>query len=71
MLIECTKKLADAMKIKMCDITPIKREPFYEWHANLFLFDRRKGGALQKAGEYCFICNRGNIHRRGFSCGLG
>lgn len=35
------------MKIQLPNnITPIKREPFYEWHANLFLFDRRKGVIL-------------------------
>lgn len=43
MLIECTKKLSDAMKIKPANIVPIKREPFFEWHANLFTFQRRKG----------------------------
>jgi hypothetical protein len=42
MLIECTKKLADVLKIKLSD-TPISIDPLYEWHANLFLFDRRKG----------------------------
>ena len=46
MLIECTKKLADAMKIKLSALEPIKRESFYEWHANLFMFDRRKGVIL-------------------------
>ena len=56
MLIECTKKLADAMKIKLGDITPIKREPFYEWHANLFWFDRRKGVILMNnQTRYCIV----------------
>lgn len=56
MLIECTKKLADAMKIKLLDITPMKREPFYEWHANLFMFDRRKGAILMNnQTRYCIV----------------
>ena len=56
MLIECTKKLADAMKIKLVNITPVEREPFYEWHANLFLFDRRKGIILMNnQTRYCIV----------------
>ncbi|MEH6944737.1 DUF6933 domain-containing protein [Bacillus sp. JJ722] len=46
MIIECTKKLADAMKIKIEPYNPINSTPFYEWHANLFMFDRRKGVLL-------------------------
>jgi len=46
MLIECTKNLADEMKMKLSDITPLRREPFYEWHANLFVFEGRKGVIL-------------------------
>lgn len=56
MYIECTKKLSDAMKIKTNDIVPMKREPFYEWHANLFMFDRRKGVILMNnQTRYCII----------------
>ena len=56
MFIECTKKLADALKIKTNDIKPIKREPFYEWHANLFMFDRRKGVILMNnQTRYCIV----------------
>jgi len=43
MLISCTKKLADALKIKVFEVVPIRRNPLYEWHANLFVFNRRKG----------------------------
>ncbi len=42
MLIECTKKLADAMKISLSDIKPIERKPFYEWHANFFCLIEKK-----------------------------
>ena len=56
MFIECTKKLYDAMKIKPNDIVPMKRYPFYEWHANLFMFDRRKGVILMNnQTRYCII----------------
>lgn len=56
MFIECTKKLFDAMKIKPNDIVSIYREPFYEWHANLFIFDRRKGVILMNnKTRYCII----------------
>ncbi|HWI54423.1 MAG TPA: hypothetical protein VNT57_01915 [Desulfobacteria bacterium] len=56
MLMELTKKLADTMNIKLPDITPLKREPFYEWHANLFLFDRRKGVILMNnRTRYCIV----------------
>lgn len=43
MFLECTKKLIDVLNIRVTDITPLRREPLYEWHANLFLFNRRKG----------------------------
>ncbi|GCD11620.1 DUF6933 domain-containing protein [Clostridium tagluense] len=56
MLIECTKKLYDAMKIKPNDYETIDPEPFYEWHANLFMFDRRKGVILMNnKTRYCII----------------
>jgi len=56
MYIECTKKLSDAMKIKPNDIVPMRRVPFYEWHANLFMFERRKGVILMNnKTRYCII----------------
>lgn len=56
MFIECTKKCSDAMKIKTNDIVPIKREPFYEWHAHLFMFERRKAIILMNnQTRYCII----------------
>lgn len=56
MIIGCTKKLADAMKIKLSDNIPITHTPFYEWHANLFTFDRRKGVILMNnKTRYCII----------------
>ena len=46
MLISQTKRLADALKIKVFEVVPIRREPLYEWHANLFVYNRRKGVIL-------------------------
>ena len=43
MLISCTKKLADALKIKVFEVVPLRRNPLFEWHANLFVYQRRKG----------------------------
>lgn len=56
MFIECTKKLSDVMKIKLNDLKVIHRDPFYEWHANLFMFERRKGVILMNnKTRYCII----------------
>jgi hypothetical protein len=56
MFIQCTKKLSDTMKKKPNEIIPIKRDPFYEWHANLFMFDRRKAVILMNnQTRYCII----------------
>ncbi|MGC4378698.1 hypothetical protein WD019_17515 [Fictibacillus sp. Mic-4] len=40
--IQCTKKLADELMIDLKQIESGAREPFYSWHAHLFLFNRRK-----------------------------
>lgn len=56
MFLACTKKLADALKIRLADITPLRREPLYEWHANLFVFDRRKGVIMMNnQTRYCVV----------------
>lgn len=56
MLIALTKKLADTMKITLSDPAQHKRNSFYEWHANLFLFDRRKGVILMNnRTRYCVV----------------
>ena len=43
MIVSCTKKLADALKIKVFEVVPLRRNPLFEWHANLFVYQRRKG----------------------------
>lgn len=56
MLIECTKKFADAMKIQLETVTNTAYEPFFDWHANLFAFDRRKAVILMNnATRYCIV----------------
>jgi hypothetical protein len=56
MLIECTKKLADVMKIQLETAGNTAYEPFYDWHANLFTFDRRKAVILMNnATRYCIV----------------
>ena len=46
MLISLTKKLADALKIKVYEVVPLRRNPLYEWHANLFVFNRPMAGPV-------------------------
>lgn len=56
MFLACTKKLVDVLKIKLPDVTPLRPEPFYEWHANLFVFDRRKGVIMMNnQTRYCVV----------------
>ncbi|SMD15320.1 DUF6933 domain-containing protein [Sporomusa malonica] len=56
MLLACTKKLSEVLKIKLPDITPHSREPLCEWHANLFVFDRRKGVVMMNnQTRYCVV----------------
>jgi len=56
MLIECTKKLADVMKIQLEIAGDTAYEPFFDWHANLFTFDRRKAVILMNnTTRYCIV----------------
>jgi len=56
MFFECTKKLATVLKIQLTDSTPLRREPLYEWHANLFIFNRRKGVIMMNnQTRYCVV----------------
>ncbi|MFL0196288.1 DUF6933 domain-containing protein [Clostridium sp. WILCCON 0269] len=56
MIIECTKKLAEAMKIKLKPYDATSTDSFYGWHANLFMFDRRKGILLMNnKTRYCIV----------------
>jgi hypothetical protein len=56
MIIECTKRLADSMKINLKPYDALNVDSFYEWHANLFMFDRRKGILLMNnKTRYCIV----------------
>ena len=56
MIISLTKKLADALKIKVFEVVPIRRNPLFEWHANLFVFNRRKGViVMNNLTRYCVV----------------
>lgn len=46
MLIECTKKLSEVMKINLAPYDESKADSFYEWHANAVILFRRKGVLL-------------------------
>lgn len=44
------------MKIKLRPYDDTNADPFYEWHANLFTFDRRKGVLLMNNNtRYCIV----------------
>ncbi len=56
MLIQCTKKLAKASKWDLVEYEKDEEPSFYDWHANLFLYNRRKGVMLMNdATRYCII----------------
>ncbi|WP_238882885.1 hypothetical protein [Clostridium sp. YIM B02551] len=56
MIIECTKKLTDAMKMKVEAYEDGNTKSFFEWHANMFMFDRKKGVILMNnKTRYCII----------------
>ena len=42
MLIQCTKKLAVAGKFELEEYREGESSSFYEWHANLYMYHRRK-----------------------------
>lgn len=40
--IQCTKKLADELKINVVKVKPLVLNPLYAWHAHLFFIQRHK-----------------------------
>src|SRR5699024_8237482 len=46
MLIQCTKKLLDQLKIKPQAPPEIEEEKLFSWHANLLTINRRKAVVL-------------------------
>ena len=56
MIVSCTKKLADALKIKVFEVVPLRRNPLFEWHANFFVYQRRKGViVMNNLTRYCVV----------------
>ncbi|MFD3449023.1 DUF6933 domain-containing protein [Microbacteriaceae bacterium 4G12] len=55
-LIQCTKKLADEMKIKVQKVDAADFNPLYCWHANLFKIGRKKCViVMNNATRYHFV----------------
>ncbi|MFJ8526614.1 DUF6933 domain-containing protein [Bacillus sp. NPDC094106] len=55
-LIQCTKKLADEMKIKVQKVDAADFNPLYCWHANLFKIGRKKCVMIMNnATRYHFV----------------
>lgn len=55
-LIQCTKKLADEMKIKVQKVDTADFNPLYCWHANLFKIGRKKCVMIMNnATRYHFV----------------
>ena len=56
MLVFSTQKLAGTMKIKVVDVVTLLREPLYDWHAHLFVYNWRKGVILMNNQTfYCIV----------------
>jgi hypothetical protein len=56
LILECTKKLADELKVSLQNIIPMGSDPFYSWHANLFTYNGRKCAILMNdKTRFCFI----------------
>lgn len=56
MLIQCTKKLLDELKIKPSE--PIEEKPLFSWHANLVIINRRKTMILANdKNRYVIVLN--------------
>lgn len=56
LILECTKKLADELKANLQNIIPIGSDALYSWHANLFIYNRRKCAILMNnRTRFCFI----------------
>ncbi|MDQ7096498.1 hypothetical protein REC12_23155 [Desulfosporosinus sp. PR] len=55
LILECTKKLVDELKVSL-DVLSFHGDPLYEWHANKFIYRRRKCCILMNnKTRYCII----------------
>lgn len=56
LILECTKKLADELKVSLQNIIPIGADALYSWHANLFTYNRKKCAIfMNNDTRFCFI----------------
>lgn len=56
LILECTKKLADQLKVNLDSELPPDVDPFYAWHANLFMHKRYKCAVLMNnETRYCIV----------------
>ncbi len=56
MIIECTKKLTDVLKIQVDKYSEVESDRFYEWHGNVYIFDRKKVVVLMNnKTRYCIV----------------
>lgn len=42
LILEVTKKLENELKVNTHNVIPMEEDKFYSWHANIFMFNRRK-----------------------------
>ncbi|MGY0692668.1 DUF6933 domain-containing protein [Virgibacillus sp. FSP13] len=63
---QCTKKLADELKIKTSKDDLVDNDPLYSWHAHIFLFRRKKFSlVMNNKTRYNFII--GGLRIKDFS----
>lgn len=56
LILECTKKLAEQLRINLQEVKSNEVDPFYKWHANLFIHQRRKYVILMNnLTRYCVV----------------
>lgn len=56
LILQCTKKLKDELKVSLQNIIPIGSDGLYSWHANLFIYNRRKCAIIMNdKTRFCFI----------------
>lgn len=64
--IQCTKKLADELKIKTSKEQIVDNESLYSWHAHLFYYNRKKYCiVMNNSTRYNFII--GSLRKKDFS----
>jgi len=56
LILEVSKKLENELKINTHNVIPMEEDKFYSWHANLFMYNRRKCIIfMNDKTRYCFV----------------